>query len=79
MLTFYSLERPRCLTDVFQLINNTDNIDIGEVLLLKPDVGTHRNGYKLDRLRFRKEIGTRWLLNIILDEWNKLGRYVTEG
>ena len=33
---------------------------------------TRNNGFKLDKFRFRREIGKHWFGNRVVDEWNKL-------
>ena len=33
-------------------------------------------GYKLEKFRFKKEIGKNWFTNRIVDEWNRLSSHV---
>lgn len=38
-----------------------------------------RKGYKLDTFRFHEETGKNWFMNRVMDEWNKLSRYVVKA
>ena len=38
---------------------------------------THGNGYKLEKYRFRTDIGRYWFTNRVVNDWNRLGRQGT--
>lgn len=46
--------------------------DVSKVLKLHQQDRTRTSGFKLDKFRFRKEIGRNWFGSRIVDEWNKL-------
>ena len=52
--------------------------NINKVLLVKEQVRTLRNGYKLDKFKFRKEIRKNWFTNKIV-ELNKLSKHVVSA
>lgn len=46
---------------------------------MKTDVKIHSNEYKLDKLRFRREIGKNWLMIRVVDILNKLPGHVVDA
>ena len=40
---------------------------------------THSNGYKLDKPRFRTERGRHWFTNRVVNDWNRLDKYVVSA
>ena len=40
---------------------------------------TRGNGYKLEKLRFRTNIGRHWFTNKMVNDWNRLGRHVVSA
>ncbi|MPC76145.1 hypothetical protein E2C01_070550 [Portunus trituberculatus] len=40
---------------------------------------TRNNGFKLEKFRFRKEMGRKWCCNGVVDEWNGLSNDVVNG
>ena len=40
---------------------------------------TRNNGFKLDKFRFRKEMGRNWFSNWIVDEWNRLSSHIVSA
>ena len=52
---------------------------MNEVLIVKKKVRTRTNGFKLDKLRCRKDIGKNWLTKRVLEEWNKLSNHVVSA
>ena len=40
---------------------------------------TRSHGFKLDKFRFRKEIGRRWFSNRVVNDWNRLSSHVVEA
>ena len=74
-LNLHSLERRRLrgdLIEVFKWFKGINKGDIAKVLKVKEQGRTRTHGYKLDKFRFRKEIGKNWFTNRVVDEWNKL-------
>ena len=51
-------------------INKGD--DISEVLKMKDEGITRSNGFKLDKFKFKKDIGKNWFGNKVVDLWNSL-------
>lgn len=44
----------------FELVKGFNRGGLVKVLILETDVTTLNNGYKFDKFRFRKEMGTKW-------------------
>ena len=40
---------------------------------------TRGNGYKLEKFRFRTDIGRYWFTIRVVNDWNRLGRHVVSG
>ena len=81
-LNLHSLQRRRLrgdLIEVFKWIKGINKGDLYEVLIPKNDTRTRGNGYKLDKFRFRKDIGKNWFTNRVVDQWNKLSKYVVDA
>ena len=79
-LQLHSLERRRFrrvkLVKWFKGVNKGD---INQVLVVSKQVRTRTNGYKLDKVRFKKEIGRNWFTNRVVDEWNRLSKDVVSA
>ena len=74
-LKLHSLERRRVrgdLIEVFKWMTGVNEGDVSKVLRIHQQDRTRTNGFKLDKFRFRKEIGRNWFGNRVVDEWNKL-------
>ncbi len=67
------------LIEVFKWFKGIKKGDISKVLILKPNTRTRSNGYKLDKFRFRKEIGKNFFTNRVVGEWNKLPANVVDA
>ena len=50
-----------------------------QVLIVKEQGRTRNNGYKLDKFRFKKDIGKNWFTNRVVNEWNRLGEHVVSA
>ena len=50
--------------------------DINKVFIVKEKERTRTNGFKLDKFRYRKDIGKNWFTNRVIEEWNKLSKHV---
>ena len=77
VLGLHSLERRRCRGDMieaFKWNNGINKGDISEVLKMKEESMTRSNGFKLDKFRFKKDIGKYryWFGNRVVDLWNSL-------
>lgn len=78
-LQLHSLERRRLrgdLIEVFKWVRGFNKGDISKVLIVSDPGITRTNGFKLDKFRFKKEIGRNWFTNRVVDEWNRLSRDV---
>ena len=81
-LNLHSLERRRVrgdLIEVFKWIKGYNKGDANKVIIIKQQGRTRSNGYKLDKFRFKKEIGKNWFTNRVVDEWNKLSNHVVSA
>ena len=78
-LQLHSLERRRLrgdLIEVFKWVKGFNKGDISRVLIVSGPGVTRTNGFKLEKFRFRKEIGKNWFTNRVVDEWNRLNEHV---
>ena len=69
-LGLHSLERRRCRGDMIEFFKWKKGInkgDISEVLKMKEDGITRSNGFKLEKFRFKKNIGKYWFGNRVVD------------
>ena len=60
------------MIEVFKLKNGINKGDISELLKMKEEGITRSNGFKLDKFRFKKDIGKYWFGNRVVDLWNTL-------
>ena len=60
---------------MFKWVKGFNKGDINKVLIVKEKVRTRTYGFKLDKFRFRKEIGENWFTNRVVEEWNKLSKH----
>ena len=78
-LKLHSLERRRArgdLIEVFKWVKGINKGDINQVLEFSNQGITRNNGYKLEKLRFRTDIGKFWFSNRVVNDWNGLSRHV---
>ena len=78
----HSLERRRLrgdLIEVYKWVRGFNKGDISKVLIVSGPGGTRTNGFKLEKFRFRKEIGKNWFTNRVVDEWNRLSGQVVSA
>ena len=78
-LKLHSLERKRVRGDfieVYKWIKGYNKGDINKVLIFSEQNRTRNNGFKLNKFRFRKEIGRNWFTNRVLGEWNGLSSHI---
>ena len=74
-LNLHSLERRRVrgdMIEVYKWFSGINKGDINRVLKAGRQNNTRNNGFKLDKFRFRKEIGRNWFGNRVVDTWNRL-------
>ena len=60
------------MIEVFKWKNGINKGDISELLKMKEEGITRSNGFKLDNLRFKKDVGKYWFGNRVVDQWNSL-------
>ena len=81
-LNLHSLERRRArgdLIEVFKWMKGFNKGDINKILKVKDLTRTRGHGFKLDKFRFRKEIGKWWFSNRVVNDWNRLSSHVVEA
>ena len=81
-LNLHSLERRRVrggLIEVFQWVKGFNKGDINKVLIVKEKVRTQTNVFKLDKFRFRKDVGKNVVTNRVVEEWNRLNKHVVSS
>ena len=49
------------------------------VFVINSQGRTRSNGYKLDKPRFRTERGRHWFTNRVVNDWNRLDKYVVSA
>ena len=59
------------MIEAFKWKNGINNGISVEVLKMKEGI-TRSNGFKLDKFRFKKDIGKRWFENRVVDLWDSL-------
>ena len=65
---------------MFKWIKGFNKGDINKVLLVSTSNRTRSNAYKLEKFRFRKEMGKNWFTNrVVDDEWNRLSGHVVSA
>ena len=81
-LNLHSLERRRTrgdLIEVFKWMKGFNKGDVNKILKVR-ELGRNRShGFKLDKFRFRKEIGRWWFSNRVVNDWNSLSSHVVEA
>ena len=80
-LNLQSLERRRARGDMIEVYKwakrikiNKGNID--QVIEISSQNRTRGNGNKLEKLRFRTDVGKYWFTNRVVNDWNRLSRHV---
>ena len=74
-LGLHSLERRRCRGDMIEVLKWKKGInkgDISQVLKMKEEGITRSNGFKLDKFKFKKDVGKYCFGNRVVDLWNSL-------
>ena len=79
MLNLHSLERRRLrgdLIEVFKWYRGYNKGDVSKILKISSQDRTRSNGFKLEKSRYKKELGKNWFSNRVVDEWNRLSSQV---
>ena len=82
MLGLHSLERRRLrgdLIEVFKWYRGYNKGDVSKILRISNQDRTRSNGFKLEKSRFKKELGKNWFANRVVDEWNRLSNQVVSA
>ena len=67
------------MIEVYKWIKKINKGNIDQILKNGSQDRTRGNGYKLEKLRFRTDIGRYWFTNRVMNDWNRLGRYVVSA
>ena len=81
-LNLHSLERRRArgdMIEVYKWVKGINKGHIDQVIEISSQGRTRSNGYKLDKLRFRTDIGRYWFTNRVVNDWNRLDRHVVSA
>ena len=81
-VNLHSLERCMLngdLIKMFKLVKGFNKGDISKVLIVKEKVRTRTNDFKLDKFRYKKNIGKNWFTNKVVEEWNKLSKHAVSA
>ena len=81
-LNLHSLERRRVrgdLIEVFKWVKGINEGNIKQVIDFSKQNRTRSNGFKLEKLRFRTNIGKNWFTNRVVNDWNSLSKHVVEA
>ena len=82
MLNLHSLERRRLrgdLIEVFKWYRGYNKGDVNRILRINNQDRTRNNGFKLEKSRYKKEIGKNWFSNRVVDKWNALSGQVVSA
>ena len=82
LLGLHSLERRRLrgdLIEVFKWYRGYNKGDVSKILRISNHDRSRNNGFKLEKFRFKKEIGRNWFSNRVVDEWNGLSKQVVSA
>ena len=75
-LNLHSLERRRTrgdMIEVFKWVKGINKGSMDQVLeVSNRDNRTRGNGYKLEKIRFRTDVGKYWFSNRVVNDWNRL-------
>ena len=81
-LNLHSLERRRArgdMIEVYKWVKGINKGNIDQVIEISSQDRTRGNGYKLEKLRFRTDVGRYWFMNRVVNDWNRLGRHVVSA
>ena len=81
-LNLHSLERRRLrgdLIEVFKWYRGYNKGDVSRILRISNQDRTRNNGFKIDKNRYKREIGKNWFSNRVVDEWNGLSSQIVSA
>ena len=81
-LNLHSLKRRKVrgdLKEVFKWVKGFNKGNINKIIIVKEKVRTRTNGFKLDKFRYRKDIGKNWFTNRVVEELNKISKHVVSS
>ena len=67
------------MIEVFKLVKEINKGNINQVLEISSQDRTRGNGYKLEKLGFRTDLGRYWFINRVVNDWNRLGKHVVSA
>ena len=67
------------MIEVFKWVKGINNGNIDQVLEISSQDRRLGNGYKLEKLKFRIDIGRYWFTNRVVNDWIRLGRHVVSA
>ena len=67
------------MIEVFKCVKGINKGNINKVLGISSQDRTRRNGYMLEKLRFRIDLGRYWFTNRVVNDWNRLDRHVVSA
>ena len=81
-LNLHSLERRRAregMIEIFKWVKGINKENIDQVLEISSQDRTRGHGYKLEKLRFRIDLGRYWFTNRVANDWNRLDRSIVSA
>ena len=81
LLSFHSIEKRRLsdLIEVLKWYRGYNKGDVSKILRVSNQDRTRNNGFKIEKSRFKKDIGKNWFSNRVVDEWNGLSSQVVSA
>ena len=67
------------MIEIFKWVKGIKKENINKVLEISSQDMTRGNGYKLETLRFRTDLGRYWFTNRVVNDWNRLGKHVVSA
>ena len=74
----HSLERRRLRGNLIEVkwCRGYNKGDVSKILRISNQDRTRNNGFKIEKSRYKKELGRNWFSNRVVDEWNRLSSQV---
>ena len=67
------------MIEVFKWVKGINKGNINKVLKISSQDRTRGNRYKLEKLKFRTDLGRYWFTNRVVKDWNMLDRHVVSA
>ena len=67
------------MIEVFKWVKGINKRNIDQILEFSSQDRRRENGYKVETLRFRTDIGRYWFTSRVVNDWNRLGRHVVSA